>query len=74
MTSINIGVGIGLDLSKTPINNATKIISAATAFRPSLAIPLMPPPASLCDGERRAQDGGVEPMQPSTKAEPRTTA
>ncbi len=53
------------ELGNAPVANASKVISAATATRPSLSVPLMPPPTGLCDGERRAPDGGVEPAPPA---------
>lgn len=61
MTSPNPGPGRAAELGKAPVTPAGKVIAAATATTPSLSVPLMPPPAGLCDGEQRAADGGVEP-------------
>jgi hypothetical protein len=67
MTTPDTSPDRATELAKVPITPAGKVIAAATATTPSLSVPLMPPPAALCDGEQRAADGGVEPTpRPST--------
>lgn len=48
------------DLASTPVVDATERTAPATATSPAQAVPQMPPPAGLLEGERRAADGGVE--------------
>jgi hypothetical protein len=51
-----------IDLSDVPVVDMSDPTAPATDTSPAQSVPKMPPPAGLLEGERRAADGGVEPV------------